>query len=337
MKIVLSETLSYCFGVRKTLQLLEKLLAENPQRPYAMLGEVVHNEHVIEDLKKKGLRFVERLEDAPAGAVIVLQSHGSPRAVYEELQGRGLEFIDATCPMVEVIHKRVREVERQGYVPVIIGQTGHEEVRGIAGQVDRAIIVRTPDEVTPELFRGVARAGVVVQSTFVREDALRILERIRALVPDVVFTDTICQPTKTRQREVEEHSRPADAVIVIGSKRSANTLHLYRIAQKNTPCTYLVDRPESVDEIAIPDDATVFVASGASTPEELIFEVVRRLEARGSGTDMNRAPGKGPLHPKRETFEKGPAKWTRTARQWKPKTLPGGRRGPTGFLRKRGR
>ena len=282
VKIVLSETLSYCFGVRKTLQLLEKLLAENPHRPYAMLGEVVHNEHVIEALKAKGLRFVERLADAPPGAVIVLQSHGSPRAVYEELERRGLEFIDATCPMVEVIHNRVREVERQGYVPVIIGQTGHEEVRGIAGQVGRAVIVRTPDEVTPELFRDIARAGVVVQSTFVREDALRVLGRIRDLVPEVVFYDTICQPTKSRQREVEKKSRPADTVIIIGSKRSANTLHLYRIAQKNTPCTYLLDRAEGVDAIEIPADATVFVASGASTPEELIFEVVRRLESRTS-------------------------------------------------------
>jgi 4-hydroxy-3-methylbut-2-enyl diphosphate reductase len=292
VKIVLSETLSYCFGVRKTLQLLEKLLAENPQRPYAMLGEVVHNEHVIEALKAKGLRFVERLADAPPGAVIVLQSHGSPRAVYEELERRGLEFIDATCPMVEVIHKRVREVERQGYVPVIIGQTGHEEVRGIAGQVGRAVIVRTPDEVTPELFRDIARAGVVVQSTFVREDALRVLGRIRALVPEVVFYDTICQPTKSRQREVEKKSRPADTVIIIGSKRSANTLHLYRIAQKNTPCTYLLDRAEGVDAIEIPADATVFVASGASTPEELIFEVVRRLESRGKGRTKSGRPGR---------------------------------------------
>lgn len=304
MKIVLSETLSYCFGVRKTLQLLEKLLAEDPRRPYAMLGEVVHNEHVIEALKAKGLLFVERLEDAPPGAVIVLQSHGSPRAVYEELERRKIEFIDATCPMVEVIHKRVREVERQGFVPVIVGQTGHEEVRGIAGQVGRAVIVRTPEEVTPEVFRGVARAGVVVQSTFVREDALRVLERIRALVPEVVFYDTICQPTKTRQREVEKHSRPADTVIVIGSKRSANTLHLFRIAQKNTPCTYLVDRPEGVDAIDIPSDATVFVASGASTPEELIFEVVRRLESRGDGTKKKRAAGRGGPRTKKDRPKK---------------------------------
>ncbi len=250
-------------------------------------------------------RFVERLEDAPPGAVIVLQSHGSPRAVYEELERRGLEFIDATCPMVEVIHKRVREVERQGYVPVIIGQTGHEEVRGIAGQVDRAIIVRTPDEVTPELLRDVSRAGVVVQSTSVREDALQVLERIRALVPDVVFYDTICQPTKSRQREVEENSRPADTVIIIGSKRSANTLHLYRIAQKNTPCTYLVDRAEGVDAIEIPADPTVFVASGASNPEELIFEVVRRLESRGGGAKKKRAAGKGKSKPKKDRPKKG--------------------------------
>jgi 4-hydroxy-3-methylbut-2-enyl diphosphate reductase len=134
--------------------------------------------------------------------------------------------------------------------------------------------------VTPELFAGVSRAGIVAQSTFIEDEARRIVERIRALVPDVVFHDTICQPTKTRQREVDAHTRRADDVIVIGSRHSANTRHLFNIARAINPRTHLIDRPESVDGLAIPADATVFVASGASTPMELIVEVVRRLEAR---------------------------------------------------------
>jgi 4-hydroxy-3-methylbut-2-enyl diphosphate reductase len=282
VKIVLSETLSYCFGVRKTLELTDRLLAERPDRTYYMLGEIVHNEHVIEGLRAKGLRIVQTLEEVPSGGVVILQSHGSTRRRYDELAARGLEFVDATCPMVRIIHDRIREVDAQGRVPVVIGQVGHEEVRGIVGQVARAIVVKTPEEVTPELFDGVRRAGVVAQSTFIEEEARRIVERVRAVVPDVVVHDTICQPTKTRQREVERHTRKADRVIVIGSRHSANTRHLFNIARAINPGTHLIDRPESVEDIVLPPDATVFIASGASTPPELIVEVVRRLESRAA-------------------------------------------------------
>jgi len=285
VKIVLSETLSYCFGVRKTLELTDRLLAERPDRTYYMLGEIVHNEHVIEGLRAKGLRIVQTLEEVPSGGVVILQSHGSTRRRYDELAARGLEFVDATCPMVRIIHDRIREVEAQGRVPVVIGQVGHEEVRGIVGQVARAIVVKTPEEVTPELFDGVRRAGVVAQSTFIEEEARRIVERVRAVVPDVVVHDTICQPTKTRQREVERHTRKADRVIVIGSRHSANTRHLFNIARAINPGTHLIDRPESVEDIVLPPDATVFIASGASTPLELIVEVVRRLESRAKAAD----------------------------------------------------
>jgi 4-hydroxy-3-methylbut-2-enyl diphosphate reductase len=280
VKIVLSETLSYCIGVRKTLELTDRLLTERPDRTYCMLGEIVHNEHVVEGLRAKGLRIVQTLEEVPPGGVVILQSHGSTRRRYDELAARGLEFVDATCPMVRIIHDRIREVEAQGRMPVVIGQVGHDEVRGIVGQVARAIVVKTPEEVTPELFDGVRRAGVVAQSTFIEDEARRIVERVRALVPDVVVHDTICQPTKTRQREVERHTRKADRVIVIGSRQSANTRHLFNIARAINPGTHLIDRPESVENIVLPPDATVFIASGASTPPELIAEVVRRLESR---------------------------------------------------------
>jgi 4-hydroxy-3-methylbut-2-enyl diphosphate reductase len=291
MKIVLSETLSYCFGVRKTLETTDRLLADRPDRTYYMLGEIVHNEHVVEALKAKGLRIVQSLADVPAGGVIILQSHGSSRQRYRELEERGLEHVDATCPMVRIIHDRIREVEAQGRTPVVIGQFGHEEVRGIVGQVARALVVKSPDEVTPELFAGVVRAGIVAQSTFVEAEAGGIVERIRALVPDVVYHDTICQPTKTRQREVETHTRTADVVIVIGSRHSANTRHLFNIARAINPMTWLIDRPESVEGIAIPGGATVFVASGASTPMELIVEVVKRLEARSGAAAPARKDG----------------------------------------------
>ncbi|HOW86326.1 MAG TPA: 4-hydroxy-3-methylbut-2-enyl diphosphate reductase [Candidatus Aminicenantes bacterium] len=291
MKIVLSETLSYCVGVRRTLERTRRLLADRRGRTCFMLGEIVHNERVIEDLKARGLRIVRDLDEVPPDGVVILQSHGSTRRRYEELAARGLEFVDATCPMVRIIHDRIREVEAEGRLPVVIGQAGHEEVRGIVGQVARAVVVKSPEDVTPGLFAGVSRAGVVAQSTFVEEDARLIVERLRALVPDVVYHDTICRPTKTRQRDVARQTRRADCVIIIGSRRSANTMHLFDIARAINPATHLIDRPEMVDGIKIPEEATVFVASGASTPMDLVTEVVRRLETRGGGRP---APQDGP-------------------------------------------
>jgi len=297
MKIVLSETLSYCIGVRKTIDLTIRLLAERPDRTYFMLGEIVHNERVIEALKNKGLRFVDSLDQVPPDGIVILQSHGSSLLRYREIQERGLEYVDATCPMVRVIHDKIREVEADGYMPVVIGHAEHEEVRGIVGQVGRAVVVKTPEEITPELFRDVARAGIVVQSTFIEDAALAVLARIREVVPDVVYHDTICRPTKIRQKEVEVHTRTADCVVVIGSRRSANTAHLYDIARRINPCTYLIDKPEAVEGVEIPAGATVFIASGASTPEDLIAEVVRRLEARAprsaSGPPETLSPGPG--------------------------------------------
>ncbi len=282
MRIVLSETLSYCVGVRNTLELANRLLTDHPDRRYYMLGEIVHNEHVIEGLRAKGLRIVQTLDEVPPGGVVILQSHGSPRRRYRELEERGLEYIDATCPMVGLIHDKAREFEADGRTLVVIGQVGHEEIQGIVGQVGRALVVKDAEEVTPERFRGIARAGVVVQSTFIESEARRVLARIREIVPDVAFHDTICRPTKMRQREVEAHTRTADCVVVVGSRRSANTMHLFRLARAINPCTYIVDDPESVESVAVPDGATVFIASGASTPMELIVEVVRRLEARAA-------------------------------------------------------
>lgn len=283
MRIVLSGTLSYCLGVRKTIELVDRLLTERPDRAFYMLGEIVHNERVIANLRRRGLRIAASPAEVPADGIVILRSHGTPRALYGELAARGLEYVDATCPMVGRIHRLARGIEAGGRRLVVIGRAGHEEVRGIIGQVGRAVVVGRPEEVVPELVRGIDRAGVVVQSTFIEAEALRILDRIRALVPDTVYHDTICQPTKDRQREAAVHSGRADCVLVIGSQGSANTRHLYEIARRLAPCTYLIDDPASVEGIDIPAGATVFVASGASTPMEQVEEVIRRLEARDGG------------------------------------------------------
>jgi len=280
MRITLSQNLSYCFGVKRTLTLVEELLANNPEKTFYMLGEIVHNEHVISDLKARGLRVVYNLDQVEDDGTVIIQSHGAPKRIFEVLKTRNIDYIDATCPMVELIHKKIRGLEEQGYLPVIIGQKGHDEVRGIAGQVKEVLIFGKPDEVTRGHFGDRKKVGVVVQSTFIRSEALGVLEKIQELVPDVEFVNTICRPTTERQSEVKSVAGKYDCILIIGSKSSANTNHLFNLASGTKSCVYLVDEPESVASLPIPQDATVFIASGASTPMSLIEKVVSALTRR---------------------------------------------------------
>jgi 4-hydroxy-3-methylbut-2-enyl diphosphate reductase len=293
MHITLSKNISYCFGVKRTLTLVEELLRHNPDKTYYMLGEIVHNEYVINDLKAKGLRIVQDLDSIESGASVIIQSHGAPRMLVENLERKGLDVIDATCPMVTVIHEKIVRLVRDGYFPVIIGKKGHDEVRGIAGQVDRALIVRSAAEITPGMFgRGIERVGVVVQSTFIRTEAVAIVKKIEEIVEEVKFIDTICRPTTVRQEEVENIPGDFDYILIIGSQTSANTRHLFKLASGREARVYLVDDPETVRELNIRPGSHVFVASGASTPLHLIERVVALLESeRSLGTERGGPDG----------------------------------------------
>ncbi len=280
MNIVLSEFLSYCFGVRRTLNLVNKLLAERKKGNYYMLGEIVHNEHVIADLKQKGLKIVNQPEQVRDKGTVIIQSHGTSLQAIRLLKSRGIPFIDATCPMVKIIHQHIRDLEEAGYYPVVIGKKGHDEVEGIVGQVREALIVGEVSDVTAEKFKGLTRVGVVIQSTFIREKALSIRDEIRKWVADIKLIDTICDPTISRQQEIREKAGQHDCILIIGSCSSANTNHLYQLARKEKDCVYLIDSPAQIGSIALPDRGSIFIASGASTPEHLIDEIISLLEKR---------------------------------------------------------
>ena len=280
MNIVLSEFLSYCFGVRRTLNMVNKLLAARQKGNYYMLGEIVHNEHVIADLKQKGLKIVNQPEQVRDKGTVIIQSHGTSLQAIRLLKSRGIPFIDATCPMVKIIHQHIIDLEEAGYYPVVIGKKGHDEVEGIVGQVREALIVGEVSDVTAEKFKGLTRVGVVIQSTFIREKALIIRDEIRKWVADVKLIDTICEPTISRQQEIREKSGQYDCILIIGSYSSANTNHLYQLARKEKDCVYLIDSPAKLGSIALPDRGSIFIASGASTPEYLIDEIISLLEKR---------------------------------------------------------
>ena len=277
MDISVSVNISYCIGVERTLKLVEELLAAHPKRQHYMLGEIVHNEHVINGLKSRGLRVVNEIGGIPEGAHVIIQSHGVSRAVMQELRRKKARVIDATCPMVKAIHKKIQRLEKEGYFPVIIGREGHDEVRGIAGQVERSLIAKSPDEITEDALAGIDKVGVVVQSTFIRAEALAVVDRLRELALEVKFEDTICRPTTERQEEVCRMADEYDCIVIVGSRTSANTRHLYKLASGHKACVYLVDHPDQVDELDIPQGSSVFITSGASTPMYLVEQVISHL------------------------------------------------------------
>ncbi|MBU1076814.1 MAG: hypothetical protein KKH98_05940, partial [Spirochaetes bacterium] len=157
IKIDLSNNISFCFGVNRTINLIERLLHEKKYKTIYMLGEVVHNEHVINDLKNKGLKLIKDFKRIPniKDGVLVIQSHGISRKIYDELEKRKIPYIDSTCSLVKRIHHAIKQLEKEGYYPVIIGDKGHTEVQGIAGQVKKSLIIQTETQINKELFKNV--------------------------------------------------------------------------------------------------------------------------------------------------------------------------------------
>jgi 4-hydroxy-3-methylbut-2-enyl diphosphate reductase len=269
----------FCGGVNRTLKIIERLKAERPRTKIYLLGKVVHNEIVLARLKRQGFRTIDDFRRAKDG-LLVIQSHGIPAALQDEIRASGIEFVDTTCPMVKDIHAKARKLAKDGYRVVVIGDRNHEEVRGIACQVENAVIVGSAEDVDPVVFKSIPAAGVVVQSTFIRSRTEPILRKIRRHVPDVRFENTICKPTADRQRDARIRASRYGCVIVIGSSTSANTRNLMSILSARNANTILIHRPEDVDTIRLGTCRSIYVLSGASTPMDIIKKTVARLQRR---------------------------------------------------------
>jgi (E)-4-hydroxy-3-methyl-but-2-enyl pyrophosphate reductase len=266
----------FCGGVNRTIKIIERLRVERPKGKIYLLGKVVHNEIVLARMKRRGFRTIDDYRRAKDG-LLVIQSHGIPAALQDEIRASGIEIIDTTCPRVKDIHAKARKLSRDGRRLIVIGDRRHEEVRGIAGQVENALIVGAAAEAHPDIFKAVSRAGVVVQSTFIRTEAERILRKIRRYVPDIRYENTICRPTADRQRDARLRASRYECVIVIGSSTSANTRNLMSLVSDRNPNTILIHRPEDVDSIQLGACRSFYILSWASTPMDIIDRTVGRL------------------------------------------------------------
>jgi 4-hydroxy-3-methylbut-2-en-1-yl diphosphate reductase len=274
MKIVKAEHLGMCFGVRDAIALAREQAA---QQPVTILGQLVHNPTVLQQLAAQGVAFAENPSEVKTPTAIIT-AHGASDSAMARARMKIGNVLEATCPLVHVAHRAVHGLVRDGYHPVIIGKRGHVEVRGLTEDLDDFDIVLSEEDV--EALRPRARFGVAAQTTQPIERVRHLCNLIRAKFPEseVKFVDTVCQPTKLRQNAATDLARRVDVVIVIGGARSNNTRELAETCRKQCARVHQVETAADIRAEWFGNCETVGVTAGTSTPDDVIRGVEARLQ-----------------------------------------------------------
>ena len=274
MKILVAKDAGYCFGVRDAVNLAKKS-GDDFQEVY-MLGDIVHNETVVDDLNKRGSKVVESLNDIPEDKPVLFRAHGTDPETWKKAQKKKLNIIDATCPLVTEIHEEIKELESENRRTVIIGDHNHDEVVGIAAQVKDPIIISCVDE-AKELGK-MKRAGVVSQSTQMIENVQEILNVLSEKVYDLRFVNTICFPTRRNHDQIKKLSNICDLMIVIGSFTSANSKRLTQLSLERNKNSFQVTCADDINASWFDGIESVGISAGASTPDNLIEDVIAKVK-----------------------------------------------------------
>ena len=292
MRVVLAQPRGFCAGVVRAVDIVERAL-EKFGPPVYVRHEIVHNRHVVDDLRARGAVFVKEVAEIPEGAVAVFSAHGVARKVEGEAALRRLDVLDATCPLVTKVHNEGRRYAAQGRAVILVGHAGHPEVIGTMGQIDGEVhLVATPAEVEAlPLPRG-RPVSFITQTTLSVDDTRIVIATIRARFDDVTGPDTrdICYATQNRQTAVRELARIAEVVLVVGASNSSNSNRLREIAQECGARAYLIADASVLDPAWVAGVQAVGVTAGASAPERLVEEVVARLRTLGAGS-VDALPG----------------------------------------------
>ena len=285
MDVLLANPRGFCAGVERAIEIVERALALYGA-PIYVRHEVVHNKFVVEDLRAKGAVFVEELDEVPDGATVIFSAHGVSKAVREEAARRRLRVFDATCPLVTKVHSEVLRMRDAGREIVMIGHRGHPEVEGTMGQAAGGIyLVENVDDVAKLRVQNEDRLAYVTQTTLSVDDARVIVHALEARFPNITGPrkDDICYATQNRQDAVKQMAGRCDLVIVVGSPNSSNSNRLREVAMNRGVDAYLVDGAGEIRAEWLAGRRQVGVTAGASAPEVLVQQVIRRLEALGAG------------------------------------------------------
>lgn len=278
MPVKIAERAGFCYGVKRAVDEVYKL--SERETSLATLGEIIHNEHVVNDLKKRGVQVYTDVDEVPDGTTLVIRTHGVGKAVYDKIEKRNLKYIDLTCPFVEKIHKIVNEHYNKGYQIVIIGDKNHPEVKGINGWCNNEAIIlySENDEIPQNLEKN--DVCIVAQTTIQKKIFVQMVQNIKNTCQTPIIFDTICNATKERQSETEALAAESDIMLVIGGRASSNTKKLYEISKKRCPDTYFVENFEDIPQGIFLKNKKIGITAGASTPSGIIEEVFTTMDEK---------------------------------------------------------
>lgn len=276
IKINLAKSAGFCFGVKRALDIALETARQN--KSVYMLGDIVHNEDVVRQIQKAGIKKIKRLEPGK-NKILLIRAHGACQNILQEALRWGYKIIDATCPMVKEIHRIVKDMEEKGYKIIVIGDKKHDEVHGIVGQLkEKAIVIDNLKHIPLKKIKDIKKVCVVAQSTQNLDKVLRIVKILRLHIKDLNFFNTICKPTRIKQQEIKRMPLKNDIMIIIGSKNSANTKRLYEIARPLNKRSYWVSSKKDIRRDWFKRIKTVGITAGASTPDSATQDIVKYLK-----------------------------------------------------------
>lgn len=281
-KVVVAESAGFCFGVKRAVEIVENQIKSCPDKPIYTYGPIIHNEIVVSEFEASGVKVLE--EDMPMDSVtpgiVIVRSHGVAKRVITDLEKRGFEIVDATCPFVLKIHKLVQEFDELGYQIVIVGNETHPEVSGIIGWIPSGQYhcISSPEEFDALNLPKDKTIGIVSQTTFNYDKFQELVEIIHQKGYDICAKNTICSATEERQKEAVRISQNSEAMIVIGGKSSSNSRKLFEICQENCKNTYFIQTKDDLDLSVLQSIDGVGITAGASTPKKIIEEVQEKCQ-----------------------------------------------------------
>ena len=288
MEVKVAKTAGFCFGVQRAVDKVYELIDSCPDRLFT-LGPIIHNEEVVNDLEKKGVRVAseEELKTLPEGSTVVIRSHGVGKKVYDQLEECGLSYVDVTCPFVLKIHRIVEKESKAGSHIVIIGDPDHPEVVGICGWcIGPYTVIRTKQDALDFVPPEGKNVCIVSQTTFNYnkfKDLVEILRKKRydnTVLNILNILNTICNATEERQREAKSIAGEVDTMLVVGGRHSSNTQKLFEICKKECGNTYYIQTPVDLDSEMFQCSSCVGITAGASTPKKIIEEVQEHVRVK---------------------------------------------------------
>ncbi len=282
-RVLVASPRSFCAGVVRAIDIVERLL-ERHGPPVYVRHEIVHNVHVVRDLEARGAVFVDSEDDVPEGALVVLSAHGVAPAIYEKCAERGLQVVDAVCPLVSKVHAEARRYAARGHKIALVGHAGHVEVEGTMGEApDSIVLVETPEDARRLELEDGQRLAYLTQTTLSLDDTADVVEALRDRAPDLVGPPSadICYATQNRQDAVKRICKEATLVLVVGSRTSSNANRLVEVARSVGADAHLIDDERDLDPAWLEGHESVGLTAGASSPEVLVERVVARLAELG--------------------------------------------------------